>query len=368
MEGRGSASPLSWFAGVVASSRRFGVPILASLLFLAACGADDGAQVLGRATRPLELTAAAATPNVQVDEASVPLEEIVFDTFDGGSIPLSEATTEEIERLFDAIAPIDAPDYESANQAGGWLESDDLVVGYLDPTGNAWAFPVRVLNSREIVNDELGGEPLVVTYCPLCGSGVVFSREAIGIDPDAPELLTFSNTSALFENDMVMVDRETGSYWWQVSGAGLVGPLTGAELRILPSNTTTFASWVEQHPDTAVMTRPDGRDYGPDSFGESYANALDAGRTPFPVSPEAFEDDRYAPSERVLVATVGDETRAWATAPARRVEELVGGVWLIVTLDGTGGSIITPDNEVIPTRNAYWFAVVASNPEVTIGL
>jgi hypothetical protein len=216
------------------------------------------------------------------------------------------------------------------------------------------------------VNDELGGAPVVITFCPLCGSGLVFSRLLESNEEGLPTMLTFSNTSALYQNDMVMVDRETGSYWWQVAGSGIVGPLGDSSLSLLPAQTTTWASWREQYPNSAVMVRPTGGFYDNDAFA-NYGSFLDAGRTPFPVRPEVFDDDRLAPSARVIVAVIGGETRAWATSPARQIEELVGGEEVIVTLDGTGGRIVRKDDETIAARSAFWFAVVSTDPGVTLG-
>lgn len=132
----------------------------------------------------------------------------------------------QIRSLRDRIRPIDEPRYGSPDELP-WLEDGDLVVGYV-ADGEAYAYPVKVLNFRELVKDELGGRPVVVTYCPLCGSGVVYDRRA------ADRTLLFGNTSALYEADLVMFDHETGSYWFQVAGeaifsceslSALVGPI-----------------------------------------------------------------------------------------------------------------------------------------------
>ena len=165
----------------------------------------------GTGTNVAPTDAPGPIPAVDLTRHAVPLEEIVFDTFDGGSVPLSEADAATIDRLLDAIPPIDDPRYESPPEAT-WLETDDVVLGYVDDDGRAWAYPVKILNFHEIVNDVLADRPVLVSYCPLCGSGIVYDRR-VGND-----LLSFSNTSALHENDMVMVDRESGSYWWQVAG------------------------------------------------------------------------------------------------------------------------------------------------------
>ncbi len=352
---------------------RFLAALTLVALLATACGSDDPSGLAdntsaagasgpaGVATRPLALTDPDTTPAVDPSQASVPLDLVLFDTFDGGSLPLSESTEADRQRLFDAIAPLDAPAYESADEAA-WLNDDDLIVGYVDPNGAAWAFPARILNSHEIVNDELGGAPVAITYCPLCGSGVVYERLLDGNE------LTFSNTSALYENDMVMVDRETGSYWWQVSGVAIVGPRTDAELTLIASQTTRWAPWRAEHPATSVLARPEGRSYDRDGFA-GYAERVDEGRVPFPVRAEALDDDRLASSARVIVAEdpATGQVRAWPTDPAREVEDRFGGATVTVVADGTGATVRTADGRLLATRSAFWFSIVSAYPDVEVG-
>lgn len=150
----------------------------------------------------------ATVPMVDVSIHHVPLEDIIFDTFGGSPrfVPLSEAGDELIVDLRDAIVPVARPVYGGPD-ALAWLEDDHLVMGYVSGA-STFAYPINVLDLHEIVNDVIDGVPLVVTYCPLCFSGVVFSRELDG------RLLTFGNTSALYQSDMVMYDHQTGSYWF----------------------------------------------------------------------------------------------------------------------------------------------------------
>lgn len=173
-------------------------------------------------------------PPVDTSLHSVPLDQIYFDSFRpiDRAVPLTEASPELIDDLLDAIPPIHNPIYESGKDAS-WLVGDDLIIGYASNEG-AWAFPVRILNFHEIANTTLGGDEVLISYCPLCFSAVVYDR---WLDD---QLLTFGNTSALYESDMVMLDYETGSYWWQVAGEAIVGPLTGRELKALPSLTVNW--------------------------------------------------------------------------------------------------------------------------------
>ena len=113
------------------------------------------------------------------------------------------ATEEVIEDLRDAIPPIYEASYVAV-EGGDWLEDSDLVVGYA-PKGIAYAYPVKSLNFHEIVNDFIGGIPVLVSYCPLCASGVVYSRSLEGRE------LLFGNTSALYESDTIIRLARIGS-------------------------------------------------------------------------------------------------------------------------------------------------------------
>ena len=147
-----------------------------------------------------------APPELDTSLSSVELKDIIFDTFDGSSKPLSEADSELIERLRDANKPVYVARYENPGD-DDWLGDQDMVAGYVGhQSGQAYAYPVKFLNFHELVNDVIDDVPLIITYCPLCGSGVVFDRRV------NDETLVFGNTSALYNSDLVMFDHNTGSY------------------------------------------------------------------------------------------------------------------------------------------------------------
>ena len=303
-------------------------------------------------------------PDVDLTEHSVPLDEIVFDTFDGGSVALPDSTPELRARLLDAIPPIDRPVYGDASE-GEWLDPDDLVLGYVS-SGDGYAYPIKILNAHEIVNDEIDGVPVLISYCPLCRSAIVYDRRIDG------DLLTFSNTSALHESDLVMVDRQTGSYWWQVRGTAIVGPLTGTELKTLPSEMATWRDWTERHPDTLVLTRETGfeRTYERDSFA-TYDEFLDSGQFAFPVG-EAARDDRLPPSELVVAVEIGGQVIAY---PVDRldgpIDDEVAGTAIRVVPHEEGGNVFELEGDgslgaPLPARTSFWFAIVGAFPDVTI--
>lgn len=179
---------------------------------------------------------------------SVPLDQILFDTFGttrARFVPLSEISDALQTDLKDAITPVALPAY-GALDALPWPD-DDLALGY-ESGDDAYAYPINILNFHEIVNDTIGGVPVLITYCPLCFSGVVFNRELDG------QTLTFGNTSALYQPDLVMSDHQTGSYRFQVSGESVVGTMTGSRLKPLALTTMPWGQWKGLHADTFLIT------------------------------------------------------------------------------------------------------------------
>jgi len=256
---------------------------------------------------------AAAPPEVPTLDRTIhsePLEDFLFDTFGGTPrfIPLDMASDETILRLRDVIKPINNPVYGAPGDLP-WLDGEDLVIGYRSESG-AYAYPVNVLDSREIVNDEIDGIAVLVTYCPLCFSGVVFNRNLEG------RVLTFGNTSALFHSDLVMYDHQTGSYWFQVRGEAVVGPLTNARLDLLPSTTITWGEWRNMFPETRLLTGTVGAPtafadnrYGR-GFSRGYQERINANDFAFPVD-ERRLDNRLPSGELVLTVEVGGSATAF---------------------------------------------------------
>ena len=123
------------------------------------------------------------------------------------------------------------------------------------------AYPIRFLIWHEIVNDEVGGIPVAVTFCPLCNSGITFDRRVDG------DMLTFGVSGKLRNSDMIMFDRETESWWQQAIGEAIVGDLTGTKLQTLPSWMESWSEFESRHPDGLVMAEPDfSRNYGANPY------------------------------------------------------------------------------------------------------
>ena len=224
-------------------------------------------------------------PKTDFDRHAVDYGEIVFDG----------ATRDQIAPIYDpAFVAVAA-----ATDIGPLEPVLSLVVG-----DDARAYPLRVLLFHEIVNDVVGGLPVLVTYCPLCNSGVVFDRRLDG------DVLTFGNTGRLRHFDMVMYDEQTESWWQQFLGAALIGALTGRKLAVLPARLESLARFRARFPDGRVLVPDDpaAKAYGTTRY-------VGMGTTRIPLSRYSYDlPAAIEPTARVVV--VGDE--AWTLALLRR--------------------------------------------------
>jgi hypothetical protein len=141
------------------------------------------------------------------------------------------------------------------------LKAQDMILG-VEFSGVAKAYPVRILNWHEVVNDDAGEQPVLISWCPLCGSGLVY-------DPRAnARRYTFGVSGLLYQQNLLFFDHETESLWSQLRGGAVAGPLAGTSLRLLPVNMTTWRSWKAKHPQTLVLSFQTGykRDYSLDPY------------------------------------------------------------------------------------------------------
>jgi hypothetical protein len=253
----------------------------------------------------IALVAAACGGGPQRGMAGTPDDQPGFDTagwktdFSNHSVPLSEFRSGGPPR--DGIPPIDEPKFVSQREADEDLGPRDPVL-VVEEGGRARAYPVQILVWHEIVNDTLAGRPIGVSYCPLCNSSVVFDRRV------EDRTLTFGTTGNLRRSDLVMWDRETESWWQQITAEAVVGELTGTRLKVLPSQTVSWADFKRRFPDGDVLSRETGfdREYGRNPY-EGYDRAL--------TEPFLFEgeiDGRLPPKERVA-AVFGERETLVAT-------------------------------------------------------
>ena len=199
------------------------------------------------------------------------------------------------------IPSVTDPAMESVEEAGTWLSDRSPVIA-LEIEGDARAYPLAILMWHEIANDEIAGMPVAVTFCPLCNSSVTFDRRVEG------EVLDFGVSGLLRNSDLIMYDRQSETWWQQLTGEGLVGEYSGVLLDIVPSQVIGFGSFAERHPDGLVMSRETGhyRQYGINPYSNYDSN---------PGRPFLFrgEIDQRLDSavDHVLAAIIGESAKAY---------------------------------------------------------
>lgn len=175
----------------------------------------------------------------------------------------------------DCIPSIEKPKFVAASEAD-FLVANELIMA-VEFNGEKRAYPARIMDYHEIVNDTIGGQPVAVTWCPLCSSGVAFEPIIEG------EVVEFGVSGVLHDSDLVMYDRKTESLWQQITGEAIMGPKKGDRLKMLPMTMTDWQTWREAHPDTKVLSTDTGfdRDYGETRRYDEYDAS---NRIVFPVS------------------------------------------------------------------------------------
>lgn len=283
-------------------------------------------------------------------------------TFNGFNLSRALVPVEQIRAggpPRDGIPSIDEPRFIDPADAD-FLAPGDRVLGLVH-NGVAKAFPTRILNWHEIVNDEFRGEPVVVSYCPLCGTGMAFSAEIDGKDLD------FGVSGLLYNSDLLLYDRYSLSLWSQIKREAVSGRYAGTRLEHLPASHTTWRDWRERHPDTLVLSRETG--YNRDYSRVPYKGYEKSGRIYFPV---ANRDQRYHPKEKVIGLTLAGKTKAYPFAELAGREtpftDRVAGRAIMVHFDAENrtGRILDAEGSEIPSVIAYWFAWVAFNPDTIV--
>jgi len=201
----------------------------------------------------------------------------------------------------DGIPAIDDPKFESIEAARTWIDGEAPVIS-LELDGEAKAYPMAIMTWHEITNDTIGGEPVVVTFCPLCNTALAFKATIDGVVSD------FGTTGNLYFSNLIMYDRQTETWWQQATGLGVVGEQMGTQLDFLPAQITSLDQFETDHPDGTVLSRETGfqRDYG----RNPYPGYDRADESPFLFSGTA--DGRIAPKERVATTGTGDQAIAFA--------------------------------------------------------
>ena len=234
------------------------------------------------------------------------LGEFPSTNFTKTSVQFDEIITDGPRR--DQIPPIHQPVFvpaASANDVGPMEPVLSIIV-----KGDARAYPLRILLWHEIVNDVVGGVPLLISYCPLCNSGVVFDRRVGG------RILSFGNTGRIRHFDMVMYDQQSESWWQQFLGEAIVGDMTGTKMKLMPARLESLAKFIERAPEGKLLAPND-------------AKARPYGATPYvgmdSSSPRAFRRYPLPGGIKTMDRVIVIDNQAWLLKSLRRDKEIVVG-------------------------------------------
>ncbi len=260
----------------------------------------------------------------------------------------------------DGIPAIDSPKFVSANDAK-FLDDSDRVLG-VSRNGIAKAYPIRILDRHEVVNDRFGDEAVVVTYCPLCYSGMAFTVRIQETN------LTFGVSGLLYNSDVLLYDHQTGSLWSQLRSQAISGQFKGAAIPAVPTAHTTWRDWRNRHPDTLVLSTDTGfrRNY----TRSPYRDYQQSRQLMFPVK---RRNNSYQNKELVLGVNVDGTSKAYPFRELRRYDR--------VTFNDTVGTTkvtiewseeddyaraVDAAGIEIPTVIVYWFAWYAFHPDTEV--
>lgn len=242
--------------------------------------------------------------------------------------------------VWGGVAALDGipPLIDSPLGGGDYLTGAEPVFG-VSLNGDHRAYPLRILDAHEMANDVVGGVPVALAYCTLCGAGVLYRAERGG------RRVIFGSSGLLYESNKLMFDRETKSLWNQLTGEPVLGTLAGGPaLARLPLVLTSWGQWKRRHPETKVLGLDTGyaRRYEPGAvYGEYFASP----GTMFPV----WRRSKLLPLKaRVFALVVNGEAKAYPLEGLPEVvNDEVGGEPLVVVAEGRGAEFPEPWRSVV---------------------
>jgi hypothetical protein len=293
----------------------------AILLFLSACTPAVASSVPTEIPPSPETT---VTPTLLPDEPPPARAESEFKTdFSKHNVPYGEIFSGGPPK--DGIPALKDPQFVSVSEADAWLKPVEPVI-LVQVGDDARAYPIQILMWHEIVNDTVDGEPLLVTFCPLCNTAIAFKRTVNG------QVLDFGTTGRLRYSNLIMYDRQTETWWQQATGEAIAGELTGAQLEFYPATIISWQDFKASYPQGqgTVLSRETGyaRDYG----RNPYLGYDDVNNPPFLYQGPATLD-RLPPVARVLTIDLNGEAVAYPYETLEKigaVNDTVGGQAVVI--------------------------------------
>jgi hypothetical protein len=234
--------------------------------------------------------------------------------------------------IVDGIPALDNPPMINP-EAADYLNPWDPVFG-LAINGETRAYPLRIVDWHEMVNDVVGGVPVSLAYCTLCGAAIAYDGRNLDAD-GAPITYDFGSSGFLYRSNKLMYDRQTQTLWNQLTGEPVLGPLAAADIRLelLPVVLTTWDEWQSAHPDTVVLAEETGFNR-PYFAGAAYGHYFADDETMFPVWQRSAE---LAAKSQVFALNFNDTPKAYPLdllTTAGVVNDELAGTELVLVADG----------------------------------
>ena len=247
----------------------------------------------------------------------------------------------------DGIPALVDPTFTTLAEAEKWLppHADGLLVTINQMTK---FYPFNILVWHEVVNDTINNQPIVVTFCPLCGSAIVFDaqqdnkREYFGV------------SGKLYESNLLMYDKTTESLWSQIIGEAVVGTKTNTKLKIIPAQVISLATLKNNYPDAKVMSKETG--YNRNYTTGPYGDYNDNNDLYFPIS---INDNRLPTKEIMYITNFEEHSIAWqrnALSESVPATIKVGSSTLTALIINNEIIVKTNDGTTLPGYTAMWFS------------
>ena len=285
--------------------------------------------------------------------------DIAWQLVDWGGVNIDARPYDTTDEVCHCIPAIDNPEVSSTAEAT-WLKDEDIIFGVVI-NGDARAYPRRIMEVREMVNDTLGGRDLGIPYCTLCGAAQAYFTDQLPAGVKRPILRT---SGLLIRSNKVMYDIETYSIFDTFLGNAVTGPLAdiGLQLEQATVITTDWGTWRRTYPDTTVLVEALalGRDY----------NLRETRDANGPIFPVGDVDPRLPVHEDVIGAVTASGTPV-AFPRAVAVAALTAGQKVEfedVRLELSAGGIraIGSAGETLGSHQAFWFAWSQFHPDTVL--
>ena len=257
----------------------------------------------------------------------------------------------------DCIPAIDNPRFSSIHSVDFLFDDDIMMV--VEYNNVQKAYPRKIMQTHEIVNDYFSEKALAMTYCPLCGTSVAFEPIIDG------ERVEFGVSGVLHNSDLVMYDRKTKSLWGQITGKAIVGPKTGDRLKRVSVGLLTWKELKVAYPNSQILLPPTGEFERYKDF--HYQKYTESEKLMFPVS---AADARLATKQIVYGVEVDGKFIAFEESYLKKRSPMVESFGKrILKVSFSAGKVTAIDkktNESFDVLRVYWFAWFAFHPETLL--